>query len=86
MNIDSFFHVTTAALAHLPDGAAIINTSSINGRLRGKNTLMEYAATKCGCPRPRADSLNASTQTSSKVLAEVFGFVSVRPNRPGWPR
>ena len=51
MNIDSFFHVTTAALAHLPDGAAIINTSSING-LRGKNTLMEYAATKCGCPSP----------------------------------
>ena len=38
---------------------------------------MEYAATKCGCPRPRADSLNASTQTSS-VLAEGFsGFVSI---------
>ena len=70
MNIDSFFHVTTAALAHLPAGAAIINTSAING-LRGKNTLMDYAATKCGCPRPRADSLNASTQTSSKVLAEA---------------
>ena len=51
VNIDSFFHVTKAALAHLPDGAAIINTSSING-LRGKNTLMDYAATKCGCPVP----------------------------------
>jgi NAD(P)-dependent dehydrogenase (short-subunit alcohol dehydrogenase family) len=45
VNIDSFFHVTKAALAHLPDGAAIINTSSING-LRGNNTLMDYAATK----------------------------------------
>lgn len=45
VNIDSFFHVTKAALAHLPDGGAIINTSSING-LRGNKTLMDYSATK----------------------------------------
>lgn len=45
VNIDSFFHVTKAALAHLPDGAAIINTASING-LRGNKTLIDYSATK----------------------------------------
>ncbi|WP_111509596.1 SDR family oxidoreductase [Mycobacterium kyogaense] len=45
VNIDSFFHVTKAALAHLPDGAAIINTGSING-LRGNKSLIDYSATK----------------------------------------
>jgi NAD(P)-dependent dehydrogenase (short-subunit alcohol dehydrogenase family) len=45
VNIDSFFHVTKAALGHLPDGSAIINTASING-LRGNKTLIDYSATK----------------------------------------
>ncbi|QZT61858.1 SDR family oxidoreductase [Mycolicibacterium austroafricanum] len=45
VNIDSFFHVTKAALQHLPDGSAIINTGSING-LRGNKTLIDYSATK----------------------------------------
>lgn len=45
VNIDSFFHTTKAALVHLPDGGAIINTASING-LRGNKTLMDYSATK----------------------------------------
>lgn len=45
VNIDSFFYVTKAALEHLPDGGAIINTSSING-LRGNKTLIDYSATK----------------------------------------
>ena len=45
VNIDSYFHVTKAALRHLPDGSAIINTASING-LRGNKTLIDYSATK----------------------------------------
>lgn len=45
VNIDSFFHVTKAALDHIPDGGAIINTGSING-LRGNKTLIDYSATK----------------------------------------
>jgi NAD(P)-dependent dehydrogenase (short-subunit alcohol dehydrogenase family) len=45
VNIDSFFHVTKAALNHLPDGSAIINTASING-LRGNKSLIDYSATK----------------------------------------
>ena len=45
VNIDSYFHVTKAALEHLPDGGAIVNTSSING-LRGNKSLIDYSATK----------------------------------------
>lgn len=45
VNIDSFFHVTKAAVAHMKHGSAIINTGSING-LRGNKTLIDYSATK----------------------------------------
>ncbi len=45
VNIDSFFHTTKAALPHLTDGGAIVNTASING-LRGNKTLIDYSATK----------------------------------------
>ncbi|WZU33920.1 General stress protein 39 [Rhodococcus ruber] len=45
VNIDSYFHVTKAALAHLPRGSAVINTASING-LRGNKSLIDYSATK----------------------------------------
>lgn len=45
VNIHSFFHVTKAALAHLPDGGGIVNTASVNG-LRGNKDLIDYSATK----------------------------------------
>ena len=44
-NIHSYFWTTKAALAHLPDGGAILNTSSING-LRGNASMIDYSATK----------------------------------------
>jgi NAD(P)-dependent dehydrogenase (short-subunit alcohol dehydrogenase family) len=45
VNIHSYFRVTAAALKHLGEGGAIINTGSVNG-LRGNKTLIEYSATK----------------------------------------
>jgi NAD(P)-dependent dehydrogenase (short-subunit alcohol dehydrogenase family) len=44
-NVYSYFWVTRASLHHLERGAAIINTSSING-LRGNKSLIDYSATK----------------------------------------
>jgi NAD(P)-dependent dehydrogenase (short-subunit alcohol dehydrogenase family) len=45
VNVHSYFWTIRTALKYLPDGGAIINTSSING-LRGNKTLIDYAATK----------------------------------------
>jgi NAD(P)-dependent dehydrogenase (short-subunit alcohol dehydrogenase family) len=45
VNVYSHFWTTKAALRHLPEGGAIINTASING-LRGNKTLLDYSATK----------------------------------------
>jgi NAD(P)-dependent dehydrogenase (short-subunit alcohol dehydrogenase family) len=45
VNIHSYFWATKAALRHLPEGGAIINTASING-LRGNKSLIDYSATK----------------------------------------
>ncbi|WP_298181537.1 SDR family oxidoreductase [Saccharomonospora sp.] len=45
VNIHSYFRVTAAALPHLPEGGAIINSGSVNG-LRGNKKLIDYTATK----------------------------------------
>ncbi|MFI7672934.1 SDR family oxidoreductase [Actinophytocola sp. NPDC049390] len=45
VNIHSYFRVTAAALPHLGEGGAIINTGSVNG-LRGNKGLIDYSATK----------------------------------------
>jgi NAD(P)-dependent dehydrogenase (short-subunit alcohol dehydrogenase family) len=44
-NIYGYFFLTKAALPHLPEGGAIINTGSITG-LEGSKKLLDYAATK----------------------------------------
>lgn len=45
VNIHSYFRITSAALRHMPEGSAIINTGSVNG-LRGNKKLIDYSATK----------------------------------------
>lgn len=44
-NIEATFFVTQAALPHMTQGSAIINTASITG-LQGHKQLLDYAATK----------------------------------------
>ena len=44
-NIFAMFHITKAALAHLPAGAAIVNSASVTA-YRGSPHLIDYAATK----------------------------------------
>lgn len=45
VNVYSMFWLTKAALPHLGEGDAIVNTGSVNG-LRGNRTLMDYSASK----------------------------------------
>jgi NAD(P)-dependent dehydrogenase (short-subunit alcohol dehydrogenase family) len=45
VNMHSYFWTTKAALAHLPEHSAIVNTGSVTG-LRGSKHLIDYAATK----------------------------------------
>ena len=44
-NIFSMFHLSAAALRHLGEGGAIVNTTSVTA-YRGSPTLLDYAATK----------------------------------------
>ena len=44
-NVYAIFWTTKAALEHMGEGGAIINTGSVNG-IRGNGSLIDYAATK----------------------------------------
>ncbi len=44
-NIYGYFHMVKAALPHLKEGSAIVNTGSITG-LRGNKNLLDYSSTK----------------------------------------
>lgn len=74
-NIHSYFWCTRAALAHLPDGGAIVNTSSING-LRGNKSLIDYAATK--------GAINALTYSLAQALVERRIRVNAVAPGPVW--
>jgi NAD(P)-dependent dehydrogenase (short-subunit alcohol dehydrogenase family) len=74
-NIHSYFWTTRAALAHLPEGGAIINTSSING-LRGNRTLIDYSATK--------GAINALTYSLAQVLVDRGIRVNAVAPGPVW--
>ncbi|MHB8718796.1 MAG: SDR family oxidoreductase [Candidatus Dormibacteria bacterium] len=74
-NVSSYFWTTKAALAHMPDGAAVINTSSING-LRGNKNLIDYAATK--------GAINALTQSLAQNLVERRIRVNAVAPGPVW--
>ncbi|HEX8201777.1 MAG TPA: SDR family oxidoreductase [Isosphaeraceae bacterium] len=61
VNIYGYFYMTKAALAHLKDGAAIVNCGSITG-MQGSKDLLDYAATK--------GAIHAFTKSLAQNLAE----------------
>jgi NAD(P)-dependent dehydrogenase (short-subunit alcohol dehydrogenase family) len=74
-NVHSYFWCTRAALEHLPDGAAIINTGSVNG-LRGNKSLLAYATTK--------GAVHVFTQSLAQSLVERSIRVNCVAPGPVW--
>jgi NAD(P)-dependent dehydrogenase (short-subunit alcohol dehydrogenase family) len=74
-NIYSYFWCSHQAMRHLPDGGAIINTSSING-LRGNASLIDYSATK--------GAINALSYALAQALVERRIRVNVVAPGPVW--
>ena len=74
-NIYSFFWCSHQAMKHLPDGGAIINTSSING-LRGNASLIDYSATK--------GAVNALTYALAQALIDKGIRVNAVAPGPIW--
>jgi NAD(P)-dependent dehydrogenase (short-subunit alcohol dehydrogenase family) len=60
-NIFGYFHVTQAAMPHLKEGGAIINTTSVTA-YRGSSELLDYSATK--------GAIVAFTRSLAQKLAE----------------
>jgi NAD(P)-dependent dehydrogenase (short-subunit alcohol dehydrogenase family) len=75
VNIHSYFRVTNAALPHLGDGSAIINTGSVNG-LRGNKSLIDYSATK--------GAVHAWTYSLAQVLVDRGIRVNCVAPGPVW--
>lgn len=74
-NIHSYFWCTRAALRHIPEGGAVVNTSSING-LRGNRSLIDYAATK--------GAINAFTYSMAQALVDRGIRVNCVAPGPVW--
>lgn len=74
-NIYAYFHMIKAALPHLKEGSAIVNTGSITG-LEGSKQLLDYSATK--------GAINAFTKSLAQSLVERGIRVNCVAPGPVW--
>jgi NAD(P)-dependent dehydrogenase (short-subunit alcohol dehydrogenase family) len=74
-NVFSMFFVTRAALPHLGEGAAIVNTTSVTA-YKGNPVLIDYSATK--------GAIVAFTRSLSQALAERGIRVNAVAPGPVW--
>lgn len=75
INIYSLFWLSKAALRHIPEGGAIVNTGSVNG-LRGNKGLIDYSATK--------GAVHVFTQSLAQSLASQGVRVNCVAPGPVW--
>jgi NAD(P)-dependent dehydrogenase (short-subunit alcohol dehydrogenase family) len=74
-NIYGYFYMAQAALKHLPEGGAIVNTGSITG-LEGHKELLDYSATK--------GAIHAFTKSLAQNLVERGIRVNCVAPGPVW--
>lgn len=74
-NVFGYFHITRAALRHLPEGSAIVNTTSVTA-YRGSWHLVDYSATR--------GAIVAFTRSLSKTLLDRKIRVNAVAPGPIW--
>jgi NAD(P)-dependent dehydrogenase (short-subunit alcohol dehydrogenase family) len=74
-NIYGYFHFAKAALRHMKEGSAIVNTGSITG-LEGSKDLLDYSATK--------GAIHAFTKSLAQNLVERKIRVNCVAPGPVW--
>lgn len=74
-NLYGYFYMAKAAIPHLPEGGAILNSGSITG-LRGQKVLLDYSTTKGG--------IHAFTQSLAQNLVDRGIRVNAVAPGPVW--